>query len=282
MIIAVSDVHLGWKDEGKQEEFLKFLNACNTPDVDHFVLCGDIFDLWRRTNCNIFSAPEKCEQKIRSIVRKNEAIFDKLSSLEAKNVHYVAGNHDYLIHRIAEESEYYPFSVKKTLRLVDEGKKYYFTHGYDIDVMATMENLMTVAQYEQLSERLCFLTDKTGWLASTIWKTTEILDTMKDKVKTLQSAPAERSAEMDSIRLFAGSAARNLFLGLKSDENLVFGHTHVPYVDEVKPGVRVGNTGAWGEDLINPENGKVSRNSYVRIQEGKMELKFYHGENPVG
>jgi UDP-2,3-diacylglucosamine pyrophosphatase LpxH len=190
-------------------------------------------------------------------------------------VHYIVGNHDYLINRISKEANDYPFSVKKSLRLVDSGSKYYFTHGYEIDVMTNMEHMMTVNQYEQLSEKLCFLTDKTGWLASTIWKATEILDQMKEQVKKVQSPPSERGEEMDSIRIFGHSAARNLLLGLKPDESLVFGHTHIPYVEELKSGIWVGNTGAWGQDVIDPATGKQSSNSYMKIYDGKMELHFF-------
>ena len=54
MIVAVSDVHLGHKDEGKQERFLEFLDRCDTGEIDHLVLLGDIFDFWRRSKGLIF------------------------------------------------------------------------------------------------------------------------------------------------------------------------------------------------------------------------------------
>ncbi len=280
MIIAVSDLHLGWHDEGKekQDEFLKFLDRCVDGGVDHLVLCGDIFDFWRRTNCNIFSASPKCGSKTESLVRKNGEIFEKLVNISAK-VHYVAGNHDYLIHRISKESESYPLSVQKSFRLVDSRSHYYFTHGYEMDVMANMEQMMTVGQYETLAERLCFLSDKTGWLASTIWKATEIMATMKDQVLKIQSSPGERGEEMDSVRLLACSAARNLLLGLGPEENLVFGHTHVPFRQEVKPGIWVGNTGTWGEEVTDPATGKPASNSYLKIFDGKMELHFFNSRS---
>lgn len=281
MIIAVSDLHLGWHDEGKekQDEFLEFLDRCGDEGIDHLVLCGDVFDFWRRTNCNIFSASPECGSKTESLVKKNGEIFEKLINLGAR-VHYVAGNHDYLIHRISKGSENYPLSVQKSFRLVDSGSTYYFTHGYEIDVMANMEQLMTVAQYETLAERLCFLTDKTGWLASSIWKATEIMGTMKEQVMKIQSPPGKRGEEMDSVRLFASSAARNLLLGLGPGENLVFGHTHIPFKEEVKPGIWVGNTGCWGEEVTDPATGKPASNSYLKIYDGNMELHFFNSRSP--
>lgn len=285
MIIAVSDVHLGWHDKGKQEEFLKFIEGCDTPSVDHLVLCGDIFDLWRRTNLNIFCLTPDCrtrdDETVKRIVGCNEHILDTLVRLKAKNVHYVVGNHDYMVHRIHRDAEaLYPFSVHKTLRIEDGGERYFFTHGYNLDVMSTMEQMMTVKQYEQLAESLCFLTDRTGWLASTIWSATEILGRMKDQVMAIQKSPFERGDQMDSVRMFANSSASYLLLGLKPDEHLIFGHTHGPYLHERRSGTFVGNSGCWGEEMRDP-NGSICRNSYIRIEDGRMELRFYSGENPT-
>ena len=90
MIIAVSDVHLGCKTSNR-ESFLRFLEKCDTPAIDHLVLLGDILDFWRRNNS--------------AVIMENEAILEKLASLRAKNVHYIVGNHDYLIMRISKRYE---------------------------------------------------------------------------------------------------------------------------------------------------------------------------------
>ncbi|MDD1705798.1 MAG: metallophosphoesterase, partial [Methanoregulaceae archaeon] len=259
----------------------KFLDGCSTPEVDHFVLCGDIFDFWRRTNVSIFCGTPSCNEKIKKIVGFNDSILDALVRMKARNVYYVVGNHDYLVYRIHNDSGgEYPFNVFKTLRIQDDGKSYVFTHGCNLDVMSTMEHMMTVKQYEQLAESLCFLTDKTGWLASSIWRTTEILGKMKEQVVSIQKSPKERMSEMDSVRMFADSSAGYLLLGLKPDENLVFGHTHVPYISQKKSGTMAGNTGCWGEDMRAPD-GTIRRNSYIRIDDGRMDLRFFRGENPA-
>lgn len=87
-------------------------------------------------------------------------------------------------------------------------------------------------------------------------------------------------AILDSVRLFASSAARNLLLGLGPEENLVFGHTHIPFKEEVKPRIWVGNTGCWGEEVTDPSTGKPASNSYLKIYDGNMELHFFNSRSP--
>jgi len=279
VIVAVSDVHLGHQDEGKQERFLEFLDRCDTGEIDHLVLLGDIFDFWRRSNGLIFSCAGRRKKdpqeqaRLERLVNTNCEILAKLSRLQVKNLHYVVGNHDYYIHRLQKRNpDTYPFSVSKTLRLEDDGKGYFFTHGYDMDVYATMESLMSIDQYETLSESLCFLTDKSGWLADRLWGVSEVIEDLKSRIGSMQKPPAERETEMDLITRFAQSRAAHLFLGMHPMDSLVYGHTHVPGCKKMDCGAYVANTGCWsGND----------QGWYVRISEGKVEALNFKGENVV-
>jgi len=272
VIIAVSDVHLGWKDEGKQQRFMNFLERCDSPEIDHLVLLGDIFDFWRRSNGKIFCAEGctcsgKAAEQTREKVKNNAEIIARLGQLQAKNVHYVVGNHDYLIYRLSKRNpKTYPFEVSKSLPLEEDGKRYFFTHGYDIDVYATMESLMSLDQYENVSECLCFLTDKTGWLASCLWGLSEKILELRDKVGSMQKPPEEREEDLDTITTFALSPAAFLFLGMGARDNLVYGHTHIPGSTKLDGGRYVANTGFWsGNDQC----------WYVKIDdEGVRHLNF--------
>jgi UDP-2,3-diacylglucosamine pyrophosphatase LpxH len=102
MILVVSDVHLGYKKCNK-EEFSEFLDRYQPEEVDHLVLLGDIFDLWRRKNSEI--------------VIEHDEILGKLCKFNANKVHYIAGNHDYYMLKLNERYGNYPFSVTKSLRL---------------------------------------------------------------------------------------------------------------------------------------------------------------------
>ena len=55
---------------------------------------------------------------------------------------------------------------------------------------------------------------------------------------------------------------------MKTDERLIFGHTHGPFINQDKTVV---NTGSWVNELQNPEY----QNSYVEIEDGIIELKFF-------
>ena len=66
---------------------------------------------------------------------------------------------------------------------------------------------------------------------------------------------------MDNLEAFACSKVRNIFLGLKHDKKLVFGHTHRPFIFE-----DTGNTGSWVKE-------ECKHNTYIKIENGKMDLK---------
>ncbi|MCK9630999.1 MAG: UDP-2,3-diacylglucosamine diphosphatase [Methanoregula sp.] len=281
MIIAVSDVHLGWDDDKenvkKQDEFLDFLNYCDTSKIDHLVLLGDIFDFWARSNARIFSTGSQ-DAAIRKIVKTNEEIFSRLTSLHAKEVHYVVGNHDYLVHDLhATNPETYPFSIDKKLRLSDGGKNFFFTHGYDLDVRVNMELFkMSVDSYEKTCFALSFMTDRTGWAAVNGWGLGEKISQFMDALKYMNTEPAKRKECYAAVELLANSRAAGLFLGMRPGDNLVYGHTHRPYYAQCAGGYEVANTGFWA--------GKSSRddkdvNTYVKIDNGRMSQCTFTGDD---
>ncbi len=116
MILVLSDVHLGYARCNK-EAFIKFLDTYENDDIDHLILLGDFFDFWRRNNAEI--------------ITDNDDVIKKIIGLNAKNIHYIVGNHDYYMNKLGElYGENFPFTISKNLRLKDGGNKFYFTHGY--------------------------------------------------------------------------------------------------------------------------------------------------------
>jgi UDP-2,3-diacylglucosamine pyrophosphatase LpxH len=281
MIIVVSDVHLGWEDNTenikKQDEFLNFLNFCDTDKIDHFVLLGDIFDFWARSNASIFSSTSN-DPKIQAMVQTNSEIFKKLRALSAKKTHFVVGNHDYFITELCSRTEKFPFQPVKSLRLQDGGKNFFFTHGYDLDVLATMEPFkISVDSYEKSSISLSYLTDKTGWLAVNAWGLSDKIAGYSEALRYMMTDHAEKTSQFQAIEALANSPAAGLFLGMQPSENLVYGHTHRPYYFEQSPGgYMVANSGCWA--------GKKSRddvgvNTFVKIDDGKMSLVPFNGKD---
>jgi UDP-2,3-diacylglucosamine pyrophosphatase LpxH len=251
MIVAVSDVHLGYEGCNK-EAFSNFLDSDELKGVDHLVLLGDFFDFWRRNNSEIVS--------------EHEDILEKLFNLEAKNMHYIAGNHDYYMFKLGERyRDNFPFTISKYLRLEDGGKTFYFIHGYEFEVMG-MEPV-TLDMYEEFCEKMCFSNDFIGSLAGHLWDIVQGND-LKNKLAKNPRLRLESLKETKNIYKLATSTGKSFLIGMKPDERLVFGHTHGPFINREKT---VANTGSWVDELDSIEY----QNSYVTITEGEMELKFF-------
>lgn len=289
MIIAVSDWHLGYRDTvspdqypdfTKQEAILKFLNLCeNDRELTDLVLVGDILDFWRRSNCELFSIPQSYYDTMKNLkqihnysarkrvgadiqdfdptvqkIFRNQEILYKLGTLP-QTVHYVIGNHDYYLLKLFERNPaFFPFKVTKNLRLPDDPKKkgYYFTHGYEMDVLANYESLWDIDRYEGIAERLCHSNNKSGAAFSSIYGFYEKLTSrnLGRAIKNLQKPVYQRRKEIsrDNLTftdLFAQSKAQYLMLGMNPSDVLIYGHTHVPYVDDT---MTVANTGSWCND----------------------------------
>ncbi len=248
MIVAVSDIHIG-HDKSNTDDFIRFLDEIKSEKIEHFVLVGDIFDFWRRNSIKA--------------VLENQEVFIKIKELNAENIYYLVGNHDYYVQEWHDKFvDSYPFAVSKDLRLEDAGNKFYFTHGYELEVLVNYDfNLET---YEKFANDMCWNSDKKGSLVSKIWDTFKSVS--KEEVDELKLKPSERK-ELENLYHFATSPAKYMFLGLYPDEALIFGHTHMPFFDKEN---KVANTGAWVDEYA-----KNLQNSYIEIFDGDMELKFF-------
>lgn len=263
MIIVASDMHLGY-DKCNREAFASFLNKCNSPNIDHLVLLGDLLDFWRRNNAEIVMDDTYGE------------IFNKLGNLAVKNIHYIVGNHDYYMLRLNEryEKEYstatvFPFKITHSLRLSDNGSMFYFIHGYELEVLLNLKPL-DIEQYETFSDHMCFAGDATGALANYTWDVIKDLELLKRKFD-LDKAPHKRE-NIDNIGKFAESKGAYMLLGMRPDEKLVYGHTHKPSINGDRT---VANTGCWVNETANEQ----PQNTYVKISSGQMELKRFEEGN---
>jgi UDP-2,3-diacylglucosamine pyrophosphatase LpxH len=251
MILVLSDVHLGYA-RCNREAFINFLDTYEHEDIDHLILLGDFFDFWRRNNAEI--------------ITDNDDIIKKIMGLNAKKIHYIVGNHDYYMYKLKEEyGDNFPFTITKNLRLEDGGNKFYFTHGYEFEAIY-MEPI-TLEMYEEFSEKMCFSEDIIGELAGHIWSLIRGSD-LKDKLTSNPRTRLESAEQLNNIYKLSISEGKCFILGMKTDERLVFGHTHGPYINKEKT---VANTGSWVNELKNLEY----QNSYVEIEDGIMELKFF-------
>jgi UDP-2,3-diacylglucosamine pyrophosphatase LpxH len=261
VIVATSDVHLGYENADKTA-FNRFLDdTAKDPTITHLILIGDIVDMWRRDASGVFL--------------ENKDTFGRIAEIQKRiPVYYVAGNHDFHVNKLKNtQNHHYPFdfvhedckqvmgltALHDCLRMRVEGKNYRFVHGHQFDKEQT----------EVMSDALCrMMSDEAGDFESDIWATYTrewgelkyffsilslfIKRNVRKTSERLQSGPEVRLREtLDSVEQKACDT-------VDGDEILIFGHTHHPFVNEKK---NVVNTGSWVK-----EEDSSYHNTYVRLE----------------
>jgi UDP-2,3-diacylglucosamine pyrophosphatase LpxH len=213
------------------------------------VLLGDVVDMWRRDASGVFLEGHDTVAKILALQSKGVQVC------------YVAGNHDY--HVLDLDNTKYPIQFSKDLSLTDGALTYRFVHGYEFDP-------------EQKVPFMAFLcrvmSDTGGALENHIWTDFNSLNSIFSKiepsfVKTDIAAISERLHKRPEERL-QGSIDRinsTACKSVKPGEVLIFGHTHVPFVNKAE---NVANSGSWVKDS-NPFD------TYIELKDGKPRLFIY-------
>jgi UDP-2,3-diacylglucosamine pyrophosphatase LpxH len=248
-VIVTSDHHLGYANSDKTA-FNAFLDElAQENDVTHIVLLGDVVDMWRRDASGVFLEGHDTIGKILALKSKGVQIF------------YVAGNHDY--HVLDLNNPGYPIQFSKELTLNDGPVTYRFVHGYEFDP-------------EQKVPFMAFLcrvmSDSGGALENHMWTDFNSLNNIFSKiepsfVKTDIAAVAERLHRRpeDRLKESLGHINSTACKQVKPGEILIFGHTHVPFVNKEE---NVVNSGSWVKDS-NPYD------TYVELTDGKPHLFIF-------
>ena len=245
-VVVTSDHHLGYANSDKAA-FNRFLDdIAQEDDLTHFVLLGDVVDMWRRDASGVFLEAHDTIGKILALKAKGVQIF------------YVAGNHDY--HVLDLDNPAYPVQFSKELSLTDGEVTYRLVHGYEFDP-------------EQKVPFMAFLcrvmSDKGGELENSLWTDFNSLNNIFSKMEPsfvkadlaaisqrLQRRPEDRLK--DSLNRVNSAACQHV----KPGEVLVFGHTHVPFMNKAE---NVVNTGSWVKD-------STPCDTYVELKDGKPHL----------
>jgi len=243
--IAISDVHIGY-DKSDAVEFKKFLKEITEmKGVNALVVCGDLFDMWRRDAAGVLI--------------ENVDILQSLRDLRSKGVDiiYIVGNHDYRLRRLKRPE--YPFKFCTEWTLKAGGKNYQFKHGWEFETDMKMG--------KSSFDLLCHSNDEIGSILSEFWElTTSSLsefEKMVTKLREQLGMPAkERISEKYAQQMFALGSRLT-----KKDEVMVFGHTHFPCaLDDDDKGVV--NLGSWVKDA-------PVRNTYLEIDDEQFNLKLF-------
>jgi len=248
-VVVTSDHHLGYANCDKAA-FNAFLDElAQDKDLTHLVLLGDVVDMWRRDASGVFLEAHDTVGKLLALKAKGVQVF------------YVAGNHDY--HVLDLNNPGYPVQFSKELRLNDGPVTYRFVHGYEFDP-------------EQKIPFMAFLcrvmSDTGGDFENHLWTDFNSLNNIFSKmepsfVKTdiaaigtrLHRRPEERLK--DSLSHINAAACKDV----KPGEVLIFGHTHVPFMNKEE---NVVNSGSWVKD-------SKPYDTYVELTGGKPRLFIY-------
>lgn len=264
-IVVISDLHLGTDkcDSSALDRFLDWLR--DEPEVTDLVLLGDIVDMWRRDASGVFL--------------ENREMIGKLLSLQPRiTLHYVAGNHDHHVQHLKNVKEYfrYPFEFATELIINDGPYTYRFIHGHELEYGTRDEDPMMYMVIEALCR---VMSDGEGSFEDEVWglvtKTWSEISyffaaiTLRKKrqvklaVRRLQSDPQVRLE--DTRKEIEKRALRRH--GGRTNEVLIFGHTHHPFINEQE---NVANSGSWVTSA-------PVHNTYVVLAEGKPRL-FVFGQ----
>jgi len=245
-VIVTSDHHLGYANSDKAA-FNAFLDElAQENDLTHFVLLGDVVDMWRRDASGVFLEAHDTLGKILALQSKGVQVF------------YVAGNHDYHVLDLLNPN--YPIQFMKDLSLADGPVTYRMVHGYEFDP----------EQKTPLMRFLCrVMSDQGGALESQIWVDFNSLNNIFSKIEpsfvksdiAAIAARLQRGPEVrlkDSLNRINATACQQV----KPGEVLIFGHTHVPFINKKE---NVVNTGSWVKD-------SDPHDTYVELTNGKPRL----------
>jgi hypothetical protein len=163
-----------------------------------------------------------------------------------------------------------------------EEPKFFFVHGYQREVLAN-PFYKSLTAYETFSENLCLSGDDTGNAASKLW---DAISASKSFLEGLKRIPPDISGALKSmmegpdfwlegehnaksfIDQLAASRARSLYLGMKSDEILVFGHTH-DAESSFDNSNKVINTGSWNKSPCQDYR-------FLEIKDGHINVKSFN------
>ncbi len=267
-ICVISDVHLGHENCNIQA-LGEFLNKYKFEDIDHLVLLGDIFDLW--------------ERYLGQILAENDNIIERISNLNVDEIHYIVGNHDYyMLDLYKEYAENIPYKVCKSLRIQEDGNKFYFIHGHEPDVILNL-NQLNIDLYNELCKKMCLGEySEDGILKNLLKLSKGVSQSQFSSIESNLSKFLNKKTEADNlvkeimnvpdkrrickIYKFIDSYA-SLLIGRKPDEKLVFGHTHNSFINKEKTFI---NVGSWTSD-----ESRKTFNNFLEIYDGNIELKFF-------
>jgi len=252
MLIAVSDTHLGYH-RSNRASFAHFLDwVAEQDDVTDLVLAGDILEFWRRDMVEV--------------TMENADILARLIAMykSGMKVHYIAGNHDYVVRHLKIFPNRFKFSTK--VEIVEDDVEYTFVHGHEFDP----------DQNPVFFDALCYTNNGSGRLANRVWEAyVKYVSPMKYPLEWLRQFWAKKEIEVmmgtpEERGYVAPFAPKTMLSATMEGTVSVFGHTHVPGIHQQKNTAQVDSWVDMGSWVRHPSR---ITNTYVVIDGNEVQLR---------
>ncbi|MFX0090987.1 MAG: metallophosphoesterase [Candidatus Hodarchaeota archaeon] len=311
-IIVVSDVHIGYrfnKHESQTQAFEEFLNRLEKPRLneenpsngkiacDRLILCGDIFEMWRRDDAGVILENYKIINLLQEKIK------------EEIPIHFLVGNHDYYLTTFRnynyplfdiyseneEETETpNPFN-DNCLVLTDPENKFehWIVHGDQFDPIQLVGFFTPFANYSDdlmggeavsIWEKLGHLSGWFSWIFGFLQPGYPDVNPIRRHAEEFIKNPQESRFSVRD-ELIATS-------NLNTFRVLIYGHHHVPFLHIDKPhstnnraNYFIGNCGGWifpalEEPDLDEET--IDTNTFIEIKVTKNlgeENQSQHSDN---
>jgi len=248
-IIAISDTHIG-APRANTAELIDFLaGLLDREDVYDLVLCGDILDFWR------------CDPIDMTFVSAEPMLWLNALADAGTNIHYIAGNHDYIMRNAESKHKHIRFSTD--LELYENDRRWVFLHGWEFDTS------MNPAYFDAF----CYADTAHGDYIRKTFKTyLGFLPLFKAwrawiSGKRIQSDMRDMFSYGDKPALENISPTGNRLIDAAEfpDGGTVFGHTHLPQLN-AKDGLA--DCGSWHKSY-------PVHNTYIEIDGETVYLKRF-------
>jgi len=238
--IIAGDFHL-YYERTNVDAVQAFTSMLTDEPPDLLVLGGDIYELWRR---DLSGAPWMASDFTNAVLDLRD---------RGVEVVYVAGNHDDYLRRHLSDDARYPFDPVLDYRVTFGPTDLFVTHGHKYE-----------PAYNPLANDVLALTDDhVGRVADWLWTIRPLANTPVDDLLTFLAGPSASYFDPEAVsknRLRRRAIESGIREETEPGEWGIYGHTHVPELDEED---RIAN---WGSMT-------AEQQTYVEVEGGEVRLR---------
>lgn len=237
--VIAGDIHLDYPAV-ETEKVREWVRGLLEDPPDAVILGGDVYELWRRDMAGVMWETDWFTSAMRELAEGGT------------NVEYVVGNHDGWFYTNTQEGHNYPFDVHVDYTFTSGGEYFFVTHGHKYEPM-----------YNPIvNDALSVTNDYTGSLAHKLWANRPLPGNLIERAALFPLGPAASFLDPESTsKSRLRTEIINAGIEAESGDGAwgIYGHTHIPLVDEER---KIANWGSW----------TAGRASYIEVVDGDVRF----------